>query len=78
MVFLEVGMFKITNNSTTHLAVENGNLAPRRSTLVVALSESLRYLESKGAIKVEPVSEKPIREASPSIAFIPKFKKERK
>jgi hypothetical protein len=77
MVFLGVGMFKITNNSTTHLAVENGNLAPRQSTMVAAMTEPLRYLESKGAIKVETIKDRPRPVTTPTV-FIPKFKKEKK
>jgi hypothetical protein len=69
-------MFKITNNSTTYIAMENTNLAPRQSTLVTAISQSLHYLESKGAIKIEPVAEPPKR-VTPTTAFIPKIKKER-
>lgn len=74
-------MFKITNNSTTYLAVENVNLAPCRSTEVAVITESLQYLEHKGAIKIEPLKEQPKRIEAPvstPMSFMPKFKKEKK
>lgn len=70
-------MFKITNNSKTYIAIENVNLAPRQSTNVSVITESLQYLEHKGAVKIEPLSEKPKR-VVPSTTFISKFKKEKK
>ena len=66
-------MFKITNNSTTHIAIENANLAPRQSTIIAMISEGLHYLEHKGAVKIEPVIElsKPIEIVAPVIYQAP-------
>ena len=45
-------MHKITNCSTTHIAVGNVNLPPGKSMSVAVITESLRYLESKGGLKI--------------------------
>jgi len=50
-------MYKITNQSTTHIAVENVNLAPGQSTTIFAITASLQYLEHKRAVKIEPIKE---------------------
>ena len=50
-------MYKITNRSTTYIAVENTNVAPGQSVFVSLITTALHYLESKGAIQIEPVKE---------------------
>ena len=47
-------MHKITNCSTTYVAVGNVNLAPGKVMMVPAITESLRYLESKGGLRIAP------------------------
>jgi len=59
-------MHKITNCSTTHIAVGNVNLAPGKSMSVAVVTESLRYLESRGGLKISfTEKQRPVVVASP-------------
>jgi hypothetical protein len=50
-------MYKITNNSTTNLALPGGaNLAPNESKEVASITSTLGQLQSSGAISIVPVS----------------------
>ena len=62
-------MFRITNKTTTYLAVENSNLAPNASTEVEAMSPSLKSLKNRGAIRVEVV--KPVIIEAPKTLEVP-------
>jgi len=69
-------MHKITNRSTTYIAVENTNVAPGQSVFVSLITTALHYLESKGAIQIEPVKVEPpkaVKVESPKYA--PKVEK---
>lgn len=48
-------MYKLTNNSTTNLSVNGINLAPGQCMKIENISESLRYLEDRGSVHIQPV-----------------------
>ena len=51
-------MYKVTNLTRTYLAIANTNLKAGASMEVPHMTESLRYLESKGGISVEKLAPK--------------------
>jgi len=68
-------MFKITNRTTTYLAVENANLAPNGFTTVEFMSPSIKSLKDRGAIRVEVVRQEPVVAEVKPVDAVPSTKK---
>lgn len=54
-------MYKVTNKSTTYLAIGNANVAPGESTESTTITQALQFLREKRAIKIDWVHDKPVK-----------------